>query len=115
MAVSIEKSNVIVPKGTYEHIGLSFHEVSAQLTSHDNTFFHCTIWYCIQQVDRSRLGSKNCTSNVDDWWPIEGRYSQINCKAWISQEIFYKECNPSRYFNVLASKNAYEPWYATLK
>ena len=27
MAITIEKSNVIVPKGTYEHIGLSFQEV----------------------------------------------------------------------------------------
>ena len=32
MAVSIEKSNVIVPKGTYEHIGLSFHEVIVLIT-----------------------------------------------------------------------------------
>ena len=34
MAVSIEKSNVIVPKGTYEHIGLSFHEVIVLISHH---------------------------------------------------------------------------------
>ena len=31
IAVTMEKGNVIVPKGTYEHIGLSFHEVTFAL------------------------------------------------------------------------------------
>ena len=31
VAVTLEKSNVIVPRGVYEHIGLSFNHVSTRI------------------------------------------------------------------------------------
>lgn len=103
MGVTIEKSNVIVPTGTYEHIGLSFQEVSIIPHSCYPQLNFVFSFFC-SQIDRSKLGSKNCTSTVEDWYPMEGPYSLWNCMAWIAEDSLYKGmCNPSRYRNITAS------------